>query len=128
MLPDCAEPNMDAPDAPIRSRSDFQRLAELFKQALEQSEGRNATPGSVSPVAPMQAYTRTSAVFWRPMPAFMTAPAPPLRGCRDSVSTRPELIGTGGMGTVYRATREDGEVCQAVAVKAGGLRALVPRR
>lgn len=48
------------------------------------------------------------------------APEPGLRLPRFGPYQARELIGVGGMGAVYRATREDGQVRQEVAIKAIG--------
>jgi serine/threonine protein kinase len=101
-----------------QSQEYFARLDRLFQEALDlpAGEAREAFLNASKTVDPdlvddvcrllerdeiVQHATQTTA---RPLPCF------------GAYHAR-EVIGRGGMGTVYRATREDGEVMMEVAVK-----------
>jgi non-specific serine/threonine protein kinase/serine/threonine-protein kinase len=96
---------------------DFQRLTELFEQALELDGTEReayitaACDGDVPLETKLRRLLRSDAEV-----RGRSAPRLP----RFGVFQARELVGTGGMGAVYRATREDGDVRQQVAVKVVG--------
>lgn len=100
----------------------FSRLDRLFQQALDLPDGaerdeflRNSTSDDPALADAVRRLLARDQLMQQSAAAGTAAIEPPLP--RFGVYQARELIGRGGMGTVYRATREDGEVALEVAVK-----------
>ena len=100
----------------------FDKLADLDAAARESYFIRHATdPAIRQEVESLLAHDRTSSASLVMPIMKLAASALPASGTADSRRCGPyeliQLIGRGGMGTVFRAARVDGEVRQQVAVK-----------
>src|SRR5579872_1107563 len=104
------------------SHRSFQQIEKLFEQALGRPDGperqawlKQACAGDLALEIEVRRLLDSDTEV-----RDRAAMSPPERLPRFGVFQARELIGTGGMGAVYRATREDGEVRQEVAVKVVG--------
>ena len=102
------------------SQEYFARLDHLFQQALELPAGEsrdrfleNASGESPEAIDAVRRLLERDAIVQKAAAPLAAAQFP-----RFGAYQARELIGRGGMGAVYRATREDGEVTLEAAVKA----------
>ena len=101
-----------------QSQEYFARLDRLFQQALElpAGEAREAFLLSSKSVNP-ELVEDVCRLLERDEIVQQAGQATPQAFPHFGPYHAREVIGRGGMGTVYRATREDGEVTMEVAVK-----------
>src|SRR5271154_4868400 len=104
---------------PAPSRQRFEQLAIWFETAVRIPPGRErqAFVEEVS-AGDLDVLTELERLLGSALQEHQGAPRAPARLPRFGAYQSRELLGAGGMGAVYLATREDGEVRQQVAVKA----------
>src|SRR5579862_9377066 len=108
---------------PATSQQRFQQLANWFEEALRLPAGpereayiAEVTDGDGALLEELACLLASDSDVQRS--ASSAQPAwPPARLPRFGSYQARELLGAGGMGAVYRATREDGELRHQVAVK-----------